>query len=129
MTADEQAIRDVQRRWLEASIAGDLPRVLSLMTDDVVFLVAGQPPFGKEQYAANYRAGQGKMSVSGGGTFEEVVVVGEVAYARGKLDLTLTPTGGAPRRMSGYTLTVFRKQADGRWLLARDANLLTPVAT
>jgi len=25
---------------------------------------------------------------------------------------------------AGYTLTVFRKQSDGRWLLSRDANLI-----
>lgn len=29
----------------------------------------------------------------------------------------------------GHTLSFFRKQADGRWLLARDANLLTPKTT
>jgi ketosteroid isomerase-like protein len=31
----------------------------------------------------------------------------------------------APVRRSGYTLTILRKQADGRWLLARDANLVS----
>jgi ketosteroid isomerase-like protein len=29
-------------------------------------------------------------------------------------------------RRSGYMLTLFRKNPDGRWLLARDANLLAP---
>jgi ketosteroid isomerase-like protein len=28
--------------------------------------------------------------------------------------------------MSGYTLGVLRKEADGHWRLARDANLVTP---
>jgi len=28
-------------------------------------------------------------------------------------------------RRHGYTLTLYRKGADGRWRLARDANLLT----
>jgi ketosteroid isomerase-like protein len=27
-------------------------------------------------------------------------------------------------RYIGYTLTLFRKEADGRWRVARDANLL-----
>jgi ketosteroid isomerase-like protein len=32
---------------------------------------------------------------------------------------------GAPVvHKSGYTLTIMRKQPDGRWVLARDANLL-----
>ena len=38
----------------------------------------------------------------------------------------MTPPGGKPMRRAGYTLTILRKEADGRWLLARDANLLTP---
>ena len=45
----------------------------------------------------------------------------------------LEPPGGegdaAPgrraRRRSGYTLTVLRKLSDGRWVISRDANLLT----
>jgi ketosteroid isomerase-like protein len=35
------------------------------------------------------------------------------------------PDGGTPVRRSGYTLSVLRKNADGQWVLARDANLLT----
>lgn len=39
----------------------------------------------------------------------------------------MTPPGGAPLRRSGYTLTILRKEADGQWRLARDANLLAAV--
>jgi len=45
------------------------------------------------------------------------------------LSVIVTPLqGGAPMRRSGYTLTIFRREADGRWFLFRDANLLTPEA-
>ena len=50
--SDEQAIRDLVARWLAASKAGDLDTVLSLMADDVLFMVAGQEPFGKAAFAA-----------------------------------------------------------------------------
>ena len=43
---------------------------------------------------------------------------------RVELLMALIPGGSAVKR-TGYTLTILRKQADGRWLLARDANLLT----
>jgi ketosteroid isomerase-like protein len=43
------------------------------------------------------------------------------------ITMTMTPPDGAPVRRAGYTLTILRKQPDGRWLLARDANLLTKV--
>jgi ketosteroid isomerase-like protein len=39
----------------------------------------------------------------------------------------MTPPGGAPLRRAGPTLTILRKEADGRWRLARDANLMTKV--
>ena len=35
-----------------------------------------------------------------------------------------TPAGNIVRR-AGYTLTILRKEPDGKWRLARDANLLT----
>jgi ketosteroid isomerase-like protein len=38
----------------------------------------------------------------------------------------VTPPGGAAVTRAGHTLTIFRKEA-GRWLLCRDANLLTRV--
>jgi uncharacterized protein (TIGR02246 family) len=42
MTDDERAIRDLVERWMSASRAGDLATVLSLMADDVIFMVPGQ---------------------------------------------------------------------------------------
>jgi ketosteroid isomerase-like protein len=58
---------------------------------------------------------------------DEVVVVGELAFARARDSVTVTPHGGGePTRFAGHRLTVYRKQADGRWLLARDANTLSP---
>jgi uncharacterized protein (TIGR02246 family) len=44
MTDDEQAIRNLVDTWIAATGAGDLSTVLSLMTDDVVFMVPGRPP-------------------------------------------------------------------------------------
>jgi uncharacterized protein (TIGR02246 family) len=52
MSEDERAIRELVETWMEASNDGDTDKVLSLMTDDVIFMVAGQKPFGKEAFAA-----------------------------------------------------------------------------
>jgi ketosteroid isomerase-like protein len=41
------------------------------------------------------------------------------------LRMTIKPDDGAATRRSGFTLTILRKEIDGRWKLARDANLLT----
>lgn len=128
MSDDERAIRDLIARWMAASQAGDTAAVLDLMTDDVVFMVSGKEPFGKEAFAAASAALQG-MRVEGTSDIRELQVLGDWAYARSHLEVAVTPVGGNTVRRSGYTLTIFRKQPDGRWLLARDANLLTASAT
>ena len=51
MTEDERAIRELVDTWMAASKAGDIPSVLGLMADDVVFMVPGQEPFGKAQFS------------------------------------------------------------------------------
>jgi uncharacterized protein (TIGR02246 family) len=124
---DAQAIRDSQKAWFDATAAGDLPGLLALMTEDMVFLTPGRPPFGRDAFASNFTAGLKKVRIQASGEFEEIVIVGEVAYGRGRLSVVITPhAGGAPQRLAGYTLSVYRRQPDGRWLMARDANLLAP---
>ena len=123
MTDDERAIRDLVATWMKASAAGDLDTVLGLMTDDVVFMVPGREPFGKEAFAAMSR-GMGGARMEGRADIRELQVLGDWAYLRNHIEVTMTPPGGQPTRRAGYVLTVLRKQ-NGKWLLARDANLLT----
>ena len=124
MTDDERAIRALIDTWMEASKAGDLKTVLSLMTDDVVFMVPGKEPFGKAEFAATSE-GMKNVRVEGQSEIKELKVLGDWAYMRNHLRITVTPPNGQPMRRSGYTLTIVRKEPDGRWRLARDANLLT----
>jgi uncharacterized protein (TIGR02246 family) len=127
MTDDERAIREVVATWLDASKRGDTAAVLSLMTDDVVFLVPGQKPFGKAAFAAASEA-QSDMQIESQSTIEELTVLGNWAHLRTHLSITVTVPDRDPVRRSGYTLTIMRKEADGKWRLARDANLLVKEA-
>jgi uncharacterized protein (TIGR02246 family) len=127
MTDDEQAIRDLVTAWLEATAAGDLPKVLSLMADDAVFLMPGRPPMrGREAFAAAFQAGASHVRIDGKSEIQEIEVAGDFAYFWSHLSVTVTPRqGGSPMHRSGFTLTVLRKQPEGNWLLVRDANMLT----
>ncbi len=127
MTEDERAIREVVATWLDASKRGDTAAVLSLMTYDVVFLVPGQKPFGKAAFAAASEA-QNDMQIEGRSTIEELTVLGDWAHLRTHLSITVTVPDRDPVRRSGCTLTIMRKEADGKWRLARDANLLVKEA-
>jgi len=44
MQSDERAIRNVIDQWMKASKVGEISVLSNLMSDDVVFLVAGRPP-------------------------------------------------------------------------------------
>ena len=124
MSDDERAIREVIATWMRASAAGDTETVLSLMADDVVFFVAGHPPFGKREFAAA-QGGLAGSRIDATSNVREVIVSGDWAFCSTDLTVVMTPADGTPVRRNGNTLSVFRRLSDGRWVLARDANLLT----
>jgi len=41
--------------------------------------------------------------------------------------VAMTPPGRETIRRAGWVLSILRKGSDGRWRIARDANLLTKV--
>src|SRR5262245_51826389 len=110
MSDDERAIRELVETWMAASQAGDVAKVLSLMADDVVFMTPGREPFGKEAFSASAQ-GQQAFTVDGKSDIRELKVLGDWAYLRNFIALTVTPkSGGAPMKRSGYTLTILRKE-------------------
>jgi uncharacterized protein (TIGR02246 family) len=126
MSSDEQAIREVVATWMKATQVADAPTILALMSDDAVFLRPGHSPMRKPEFAAALEA-QTKGSAprfEGKSDIQEVQVVGDWAFMWSHLTVTAYPPNGAPATRSGNTLTIFRKQ-DGKWLLARDANMLS----
>jgi uncharacterized protein (TIGR02246 family) len=129
MSKDEEEIRNLVSTWMDATKRGDTQTVLSLMTEDVIFLVPGQPPMGKAAFAAATHAQSGpngRMVFEGESEIQEVQVLDDWAFMWTKLKVTATPPGGAPVVRAGHTLSILHKQ-NGKWRLARDANLLAPV--
>ena len=130
MTSDEQEIRELVQTWMTATKAGDTDTVLSLMASDVVFLMPGRPPMlGKESFAAAARAqaSQGGPRFDGTSEIQEIKILGEWAFMWTRLSVVVTPASGEALTRAGYTLSILRKE-NGRWVLARDANMLAPVS-
>jgi uncharacterized protein (TIGR02246 family) len=94
------------------------------MTDDVLFMTPSGQPFRKEAFRATSESMR-DLRMDGRAEVREIQVLGDWAWIRNHIDLTLTPPEGEPLRRSGYTLTILRKGDDGRWRLFRDANLVT----
>ena len=126
MTADENQIRQLVADWMAATQRGDHAAVLQMMTDDVVFLTPGNEPMGKTDFekATRAMAATGGPVIDGSSDIQEVVIAGDWAFLWSHLTVRVTlPNALSPTERTGHTLTVFRKQS-GKWLLARDANLL-----
>jgi uncharacterized protein (TIGR02246 family) len=128
MSPDEQRIRELHSTWIDAVNAGDLARLLTLMADDAVFLNPGREPFGLTGFCGNFSAAHREVRIKCTSDLEELVIVGEVAYTRSRDALSVTPhCGEEATQLAGHRITVYRKQPDGRWLLARDAHTLSSV--
>jgi uncharacterized protein (TIGR02246 family) len=111
MQSDEEEIRRLVTTWMAATKAGDVETILSLMSEDAVFLIPGRPVRRKTDFAAQARAQAGKEAPTFEGTSEirGIQVLGDWAFMWTKLTVVVAPPG------------------QGRWVLARDANLLAPV--
>ena len=128
MQSDEQEIRQLVSTWMAASKAGDVDMVLSLMADDVVFLMPSQPVMHKADFAvaARARLGQEAPQFNGTSEIQEIRILGDRAFMWTKLTVVVTPPGGVqPMTRAGHTLSILKKQS-GKWVLARDANMLVP---
>ena len=121
---DEAAIRGLLNKWRAAIQAGEFRTALSLMTDDAIFLRAGQEPLDRANFAA--AATQPRRSsriVEFMGNIRELRVDGNIAYMWADISTTTRSSRWAPLVLKrGHNLAVFRKES-GNWLLARSADL------
>ena len=128
MSRDEQEIRQLVATWFDATRTGDTSAVLELMAHDVVFLRPGEPPMHKNDFANSARQqSKNKLQIAGSNEIHELRVFEDWAYMWSSIAITVTaPDASRPVKRSGDVLSIFNKQ-NGKWLLARDANMLVPV--
>ena len=128
MHADERAIRTLIDTWMQATAAGDLARLGTLMAEDVVYLQPNQPPMrGRDEFMKRLQGALGHIRITATSDIQEIHISGDLAYCWNHLTVTMIPLrGGEPKRHTGHVLSVLRRGMDGNWVIARDANLLTP---
>jgi hypothetical protein len=75
--------------------------------------------------AGNRIAGPKPSHIEAQGNIEPLPISGDETLIRNYLDVTMTPAANAASvRRAGYTVTLPRKQCDGKWGLAGNANSL-----
>jgi uncharacterized protein (TIGR02246 family) len=125
-TTDEEQIRRLMDDWRRLTAEGNVDGLLALTTDDVVFLTPGNPPITKQDFAEGFRKVSAKARIESTQDVKDIRASGDIAYAWSHLSIVLTPKEAGDRtESSGYALSVFRRSASARWLLARDANLVS----
>lgn len=128
MQNDEQEVRQLVSTWMTETKAGNVEKVLSLMAENAVFLVAGQPPMYKGDFAAAARSqAEGEApKFDGSSEIQGIRILGDWAFMWQKLNVVAAPPEGGPEStLEGHTLTILKEES-GKWVLARDANLLAP---
>lgn len=86
-------------------------------------MVPGREPFGKDAFRAASETMK-NVRLRGTSDIREIKVLGDWAYIRNYIEITITPSGGEAMRRKGYTLSILRKRSDGKWVLWRDANFV-----
>ena len=128
MTPDEKSIRELIAAWVRAAEASDYAGVFALVAEDGVMLIAGLPPFRSRRDYADFVL----KAVRPGRRFQVSIDIHEISvhgdwahvWAREKSVVTM-PDGAAPRNASGDSLNILRRGADGKWLVALAANMMT----
>ena len=130
MNSDEQAIRNLVALWHRATAAGDVDTVLTLMSEDVIFLGVGRPPMrGRGSFEGGLRKLLALHRIEPTGDVQEVEVSGALAVCWTNLTVRIVPlSGGEPTVRVGCAVSVLRKQPNGSWVIVRDANMLPPPA-
>ena len=122
---DKQVIRESVETWLAASKKGDLSTMLDLLADDVLFIVPGKEPFGKEAFATANQEQMKDIEMDATIDIKEIEVAGEWAWMRSFLRLTFTREEKTAQH-AGHILTIWQKNSEGRWVIKRDANFVKP---
>ena len=119
----DSGAHEAHANYVRVINSNNLDSLMSMLTDDVIFLAANDKPIvGKpavrawaDGYLKAFRTNWDKP-------VQEFVVSGDHAFERYSYKSTDTPVGGGkPLVDTGWGLVVYRRDADGVWRVARDA--------
>ena len=119
MKDDRAQILQAIDGFVAAYNAGNIDALLPLYADDLIKLSQGRAAESKVEVAARLHAlfAQYDRCLEAG--IDELEILGDLAYTRGWIKITLTPkAGGTPLRVERRSLEIWRKRG-GRWVAVR----------
>jgi uncharacterized protein (TIGR02246 family) len=121
---EAQQLLEIDRAWAQIAATGNMPdSVLSFWAEDARVVLAGEPVF--QGKAAIREMLTDMASVPGFHVTwtpegAEVSVAGDFAYTFGSNEFTAPDSTGELMTTKGRYITVWRKEADGRWRCVMD---------
>ena len=121
--ARDSAAHRAHANYVRVINSNDIDSLASMLTDDAVFLAAGEKPMvGKAAVRAWVDGYYKAFHTTWDKPVQELVVSGDYAFERYSYTSTDTPVGGGkPIVDTGWGFVVYRRDADGAWRVARDA--------
>ena len=119
---DEAAIDALRQRESELVAQGNADSLMTVYTDDVVFLPANEPVVEGKAAARRWaEATFGQVTLAPSYTSSQVMVLGDWAIDRYAGTLTVTSKADSVRMIEQIKgIHILRKGADGSWRIAHD---------
>jgi uncharacterized protein (TIGR02246 family) len=127
-----EEIRHFVKTWAEAMNAGDIDRIMSMVTDDCVMIPANACPLiGKDAIRKDGQQSFDQFTYKGDEAVVDFRVSGDFAFSRGTWAYSLTPkAGGESKKTNGSFIDIYQKQPDGSlklfWNSGSDESLVSP---
>ena len=121
--ASATIVQQAHENYVRVINSNNIDSLMSMMTDDVVFLAAGAKPIVGKAAVREWADGYYKaFHTKWDKPVQEFNVSGDNAIERYSYTSTDTPVaGGKPVVDTGWGLVVYHREADGAWRVARDA--------
>lgn len=120
---EDEAVKDLILEALNVIRSDDFDRYFDLFTDDAVWMMPSSYRDVHVDEARTFYGFTRKFRFDQETLVDELVVSGDVAYVRVSFDGYLRPKvddGSPPLRSVSRHLWILKRQADGRWKIARD---------
>ena len=130
--ADRTAITELREQEMVAFSAGDIYTLEKIFTSDIKMLPPNEPAVsGTEEFRSFAENMFSAIEVKGEYTSSDLTLLGDWAFERLTMNLTITPVaGGDPVTESGKCIHIYKRQSDGSWKIAQDIwNMDSPLVS
>ncbi len=115
---EAENLMQASRDWSAAAVSRDAKKVLEFWADDAVMMSCGEPTLKGKEAIRQMVEGSLKdpnFSISWEPVSAEVSESGDMGYLLETSKITMTDSTGTSNEMNFDTVTIWQKQADGKW--------------